>query len=64
MCMLCGDTFEQGKKEALLLADDLERLAAHQRNLAYGRTKPHGEDAAKGALLAKSIVRTLVAEYI
>jgi hypothetical protein len=64
MCMLCGNTKEQGKREALHLADSLERLAIHERNLASGRTDPHGDDSKKGALLARQVIRCLVQDYL
>ena len=64
MCMLCGETAAQGRKEAIYLAEQLERLACYQRALGSGRIKPHGEDAKGIGALAASVIRNLVAEYI
>lgn len=64
MCMLCGETYEQGKKEALILAEDLKRMAIYNENLAYRKMLPHSEQSKGCALLAKSIIRRLVEDYI
>ena len=64
MCMLCGETRKQGIKEALALADDLQQMAIHQHALARGEADPHGESGEQGAILARSIVRKLVGEYL
>lgn len=67
MCMLCGDTAEQGKREALYLADQLNRLAMIQKGLASGQIKPHDRVDVKNGMaynLALSIIRNLVADYL
>jgi hypothetical protein len=64
MCMLCGETREQGRREALNLAESLRRMAAIQEGLAYGRLKPHTDDTNGSSELAASLIRNLVAEYI
>lgn len=63
MCMLCGETREQGKREAIYLAEQLERMAGMERALAAGRIDPHGKDNFSGDL-ARSIVRMLVEQYV
>ena len=62
MCMLCGETAEQGKREALDLARRLKALASIQEGLATGRIKPHSDMSGRATALA--IIRTLVAEYL
>lgn len=64
MCMLCGDTAEQGRAEARQLATDLDLMAAIQRGLASGRLKPHTEDSKTHGYLASTLIRKLVEEYI
>ena len=64
MCMLCGETAAQGREAERNRADALRRLAVYCEKLANGTIKPHSEDAKHIALLARSIVRDLVAEYI
>ncbi len=63
MCKLCENPVE-GKEEALTLAVDLERLAAYERAMAHGNVKPHSSESARAAVLAQSIIRRLVAEYV
>ena len=64
MCMLCGETREQGKREAIALAEDLKRLASAQLDLAAGRIDPHGPDAKNIGTLVLLVIRKLVGEYI
>ena len=64
MCMLCGETAAQGRKEARALAQELRRLASYQDGLASGAIEPHGEDSKGIGALALSIVRELVMGYI
>lgn len=64
MCLLCGETREQGRREARGLAEDLRRMAAFQEGLASGRLKPHTDDTKNMGPLASSIIRQLVAEFV
>lgn len=64
MCMLCGDTAAQGRREARDLAEQLRKMAAIQEGLASGRLKPHTNDTNGSGALAASLIRNLVAEYI
>ncbi len=63
MCKLCEDP-EAGKEEALTLAVDLERMANYERAMAHGNLDPHSDRAELVGLLARSIIRQLVAEYV
>jgi hypothetical protein len=62
--MLCGETRAQGRKEAIYMAEQLEKLAQYQRGLASGHINPHGDDSKGIGALAASVIRNLVAEYI
>lgn len=65
MCDLCNPEFrEPAKREMLLVADNLERLAAQYRDMAEGRLKPHSNPALDVASRAKSVIHALVKEWI
>lgn len=66
MCNLCGNEEEQqkGREAALLLADDLVRLAGRYRSMARGLLKPHTAEMGGTVSLAKSVIRKLVDEWI
>lgn len=66
MCNLCGTEKETraARDFNVAFADNLERLAAKYRDLAYGRLKPHTEEMKRVGPLAHSIIRHLVEEWV
>ena len=67
MCRLCGGTPEERAKAAeyeRARATELRRMAAHIERLANGHVEPHGEEAARYAEKARSIIRYLVMEWM
>lgn len=64
MCKLCGPDFQEGREEAIMVAEQLERLARVYRGYASGTFKPHEKDGGYTTSLAKHIVRSLVADFI
>jgi len=66
MCNLCGTEEERqnGRKSEGIKADDFQRMANYCRGLATGNIKPHSDDMKPVVLLAKTLLRTLVNDYI
>lgn len=63
MCDLCSD-YESGKRKALFVAEQLDRLSQAYRDMAYRKISPHGDAVKPIGALAKSIVRELVQEWV
>ena len=67
MCELCSENDKErhdGRKHLEYQAEQLEEMATHLRRLSDGVVKPHSEAAKIGGVMARAIVRYLVAEYV
>ena len=67
MCNLCSSDIEEkaaAVKAHLFMADRLASLSGFYAHLARGSIDPHSDDAKKGGLVARSIIRELVEEWV
>lgn len=67
MCELCSnnkDELEKARKEHLRFAEKLEKAALINRQLAAGVLKPHSKEFINETGIFKSIIRTLVQDYV
>ena len=67
MCGLCSNDFterERERKKMLFQAEQLEKLASKYKDMAHGKIEAHGKTTVIVGVLAKSIVRELVEEWV
>lgn len=65
MCELCSEeTRKMARDGHGMRAEDLERMAAMERNIAAGRILPHTDDMKQVTYLAKALIRYLVEDYL
>lgn len=63
MCELCSDP-QKGKERSQFIAAELRRLSVMYSCLADGTIKPHTDKTATIGLMARSMVRILVDEWV
>ena len=67
MCNLCAGTEEEraaAKRRHGFHAEQMEALATAYRDMAAGKLNPHSDEAKKVGLVARSLIRELVAEWV
>lgn len=67
MCELCGGTEterESARIAMIFQAEQMEALAAAYRRMASGTISPHSDDSKKVGMVARSVVKELVAEWV
>jgi len=67
MCNLCskdGIERQTARDMCIYRAEQLERMARHERALASGTAEPHSEESKGISVLARSIIRYLAEEWM
>ena len=67
MCDLCTespDLKKLARESCVRQAEQLEEFASFLRKLSFGVVKPHDDKAKTAGILARSIIRDLVADWI
>lgn len=64
MCQLCTDDKAAEQKRLRALAEQLRDMANYLEHLSAGTEKPHTKAAQDYGIKARSIVRSLVEDYV